>query len=311
MIFFTILLTVGCSKKEQPDKNASRDQKEKSPVIAIVGGSPITVADFKGYLSVRTKATRYPGLKEDIRKRLDEMVFEEVLYQEALRLKLDQDPEVRRSIRQTLTQKLMNKQIKDEIKIKEIDESDLQDYYDTHRDEFNRPAQVRLSDILISVPPDATDKNKAERRKKAEMVLAEAFGVEGKRLDFRTLVIKYSDSHEKDRNGDTGYFDIEGKPVGIDKVIAGAAFKLEHVGSLSERVIEASDGYHIIMLTGKRSEINRPLEKVRNQIIHRIRRDRIKKERDEYIEGLKTKADISINNKVLADAANELAQSGK
>lgn len=300
-----LLLTIGCPGKDRSD--VSKSEEEISPVVASVGDGDITAADLKGYLSQRPIPPRLRGSEEEIKKRLDEMVLEEVLYQEALRLKLDQDPKMRKSIRQMLTQKLMSRHMYEKTEKREIGEKDLQEYYDKHHDEFNRPAQVRLADIFISVPSDATEEKKAELKKKAETALNEAVALRGKRSGFGTLVRKYSDTHEKYRQGDTGFIDIDGKPVGIDKQLAEAAFKLERVGSMPEQVIETPDGYHVIMLTGKRSAINWPLEKVRNQITQRIRRETLKKEREDFIEGLKAGADISIDDKVVAQVVSEMA----
>ena len=106
---FAMLIAGGCSRTEQGD--VSKVEEKPSPVVADVGESAIRAADLKDYLAKRPVRRRSGDIEGEIKKRLDEMILEEVLYQEALRLELDQDPEVRRSIRQMLTQKLMSKQM--------------------------------------------------------------------------------------------------------------------------------------------------------------------------------------------------------
>ena len=307
LAMFLLLVVFGCSKKEG-DKALSKDGKEKSAVVAKVGKSPITVSDFKSYLSNRSMPYRHQISKEDIEKRLDEIVLEEVLYQEALRLKLEQEPEMRERIRQMLSQKLIDEQINRKVWNRKIGEDELQAYYEKHRDEFNRPAQVRLADIFISVPPDATAEQRAELRKKAQTALSEALEVRGKRSGFGTLVRKYSDSHEKYRKGDTGFFDTEGKPGGIDKNLAAEAFKLERVGSMPEGVIETADGYHVVMLIGRRSAVQTPFERVRNQLEQRIRRESVTKARQDYVNGLKAGTKIQIDNRELDKVVAELSK---
>lgn len=293
LLTFFLLSPFGCSKKEEP-------------VVAKVGKGSITVSDFKNYLSDRSMPRRYRVSKEDIKKRLDEMVLEEVLHQEALRIELDQDPQVRGRIRQMLTQKLMEK-VEKEVWSREIEESKLQKYYDEYRDEFNRPAQVRVADIFIAATADA----KADLKKRAQSVLAEALAAKKQREGFGNLVRKHSDKHEKYRKGDSGFFDIEGKPVGIDKNLAQAAFKLKRVGNMPEHVIETPEGYHVIMLIGKRSAIERPLDSLRNQIKQRIRREALKKEREAYINGLKNKQEILIDEKIVGKIALEMRKPEK
>lgn len=299
---------LGCSKDKQDNKAVSKGVKDTSPVVVRIGDDTITALELKNYLSSRPMSRHHRASEDYAEKRLDEMVLEVVLYQEALRLKLDQDPEVRRRIRQMLTRKLLEEQVEKEVWIRQIEEKEYQDYYDQHKDEFSRPEQVRLADIFIAVPPDATADQKAALRKKAETALAEALKVREKRSGFGGLVRKYSDTHGKYRKGDTGFFDTEGKPVGIDKKLAEAAFKLERVGSMSEHVIETPEGYHVIMLVGKRPAFHRELEAVKREIDHRIRREALKKAREAYIENLKKKANIKVDRASVAEILKELEE---
>jgi peptidyl-prolyl cis-trans isomerase C len=306
IIAFLMVPVWGCSQKEEGEKIVSKDEKETSPVVARVGTGSITAADFKSYLTARPVPRRNQPSKDELEKRLDEMVLQEVLYQEALRLKLDQDPEMRRRIHQMLSHKLLNDHLKREVANRKIDEKELQAYYDQHRDEFNRLAQVRVADIFIAVPEGATDEEKDKLREKADKVLSEALAGKGKRFGFGKLVRTYSDTHKKYRKGDTGFFDIEGKPVGINQTLAKAAFGLERTGSMAAELIKTPGGYHVIMLVGKRAAINKPLDAVGNQIKQRIRRETAAETRQTYINSLKEKAEIHIDTQVVSGIAEEL-----
>ena len=152
---FFLLLPFGCSERDESADTVSKDEGEKSAVVAKIGDNSITVWDLNSYLSDRSMSFSHRVSKEDLTKRLDEMVIEEVLYQEALRLNLDKDPKVQKSIRQMLTQKLIEEQINKKVWSRKIEEKDVQEYYDSHKDEFHRPEQIRLADIYIAVSPDA------------------------------------------------------------------------------------------------------------------------------------------------------------
>ena len=312
IIAFFVLLTLGCSKKEGGEKTAAKVEKEGPQVVARVGDRAITVQDFKKYLSERPISKRSPVTKEDLQKRLDGLVLEEVIYQEALRLGLEKDPEVRSRIRQMLNQKVIDDQVNQKEWNREITEIEVQEYYKRHWDEFNRPDQVRVADIFVAVPADATSKERAASRKKAETVLDEAFAAKGRRTGFGTLVSKYSDKHKKYSKGDTGFFDIEGKPVGVDKKFAEAAFNLERVGSMAEHVIESPEGFHVVMLVGKRAAIHTPLERVQNQIKQRIRRETVARVRNAYFQSLKEESEIEINTQIMPEILEKLNnQAGK
>jgi parvulin-like peptidyl-prolyl isomerase len=245
---------------------------------------------------------------DELQQRLDEIIQEEVLFQEALRLKLDRDPEVRRRYRTLLNQKLMDEQINRKEWTREVTEAELQSYYNQHAAEFNRPAQVRVADIFIGLPEGATAAQKTELQKKAEGVLAEALSLKEQRAGFGRLVRQYPTPHKLYGKGATGFFDVAGQPLGIDKQLAEAAFGLERVGSLVERTIATPEGFHIIMLVGKRPALNRPLEAVKNQITRRIQRDSVEAARSEFVSSLKDKADIKIDQQAVSSLQAELTK---
>jgi deoxyadenosine/deoxycytidine kinase len=59
------------------------------------------------------------------------------------------------------------------------------------------------------------------------------------------------------------------------------------------------------MLTGKREAVNRPFEKVKKQLRQRIYRERIALAQTEYIESLRQKSEIKINQDVLDELVKE------
>ena len=277
-------------------------------VVAKVGNRAIKVEDFKYYLSQRPVSNRYQPTREDIQKRLEGLILEEVLYREALRLGLDKDPDVYGRIRQMLTQKLIDEQINQKEWKREVTQEELRAYYDQHLNEFNRPAQVRVADIFIAAPPDASKEERENLRQKAEKVLAEARVAKGQRMGFGSLVREYSDSPEHYRKGDTGFFDLEGQPVGIDKAVAEEAFRIEGVGNMAEHVIETPGGYHLIMLIGKRSAMERPLDSVQNELKQRMRHEAITKARQVYIDNLRDSTEIQIDENVISEMLAEMSK---
>jgi deoxyadenosine/deoxycytidine kinase len=59
------------------------------------------------------------------------------------------------------------------------------------------------------------------------------------------------------------------------------------------------------MLTGRREPVNRPFEKVKEQLRRRIYRERISLAQTEYIESLKKKCRIKINQDVFDELVRE------
>jgi len=295
-------------KKEgtKESKEATKPEKASNPVVATVGNEKIHVDDFKKYLD--TGPTRRFGRISEraVKSRLNEMLTAKALYQEAMHLKLDQDPEVQRRIRQIIVRKLLEENVDKPIREKEITEQDLQAYFNEHKNIFSRPEQVRVADIFISVPEGADKKERKEKKELVEKILAEVRKEKNERFAFARLVRKYSDRPRQYRKGDTGFFDKDGKPMGIDKALVEAAFKLKETGQVADTVIETDDGFHVIMLIGRRSAIRRDLKELAPMLKRRIRREELQKRRKEFIEEVKEKSHIKVNEQVLAELIKEM-----
>lgn len=313
VILMTGMVVSGCSTKEkqEPVKETSEASKATAAsatekTVATVGGQAITVEDLENYLAMRPIPRHARNADNMLKERLDELVTEELLYQAALKEKLDQDPEVRRKIKRLLNQEFLEKKINREFQERKIGPDELRAYYDAHSDEFNRPAQVRVADIFVAVPPDAGKEKRAGLKQKAEGILAELMKMTNKRAGFAQLARKYSDTPTTHQRGDTGFFDQEGKPAGVDPKIVEAAFALEKSGDISQTVVEAADGFHIIMQTGKRSAFNRPFEQVARHLERRIRNEQMKAKRDEYLEQAKKDVAVVIEEKALASVLENM-----
>jgi parvulin-like peptidyl-prolyl isomerase len=300
-------VTSGCTPTGKPpaDESASR------AVVAHIGSGAISAADFKGYLAEHIPAYQALTIETDVRRRLEDLVVEEVLYQEGLRLGLDRDPRVKRRIRQMIAQHLLDKQVTQKAWSRKITEAELQAYYDQQSSRFNRPDQVRLADIFIAVPPQALPEERQRLQHKAQQILAEAVDARQQRSGFGRLIQKYSDTPDKYALGDTGFIDMTGGPRGIDPRLAAAGFEIEENGGIYEQVIEADDGFHVIMRIGKRSAVHQPFQKVRPQLEQAMRREEAQTRRKAYIEALQRQADIQIEEAAMAAIVQEMqAQRG-
>ncbi|MHC4154884.1 MAG: peptidylprolyl isomerase [Planctomycetota bacterium] len=229
----------------------------------------------------------------------------EILYQEALRRQMHLEPNTRWRIQQMLAQRLLEEEVNRPVREREISDQELRAYYDEQIHEFQRPAQMRLADIFIAVDPGAAADERAQKKERAEKVLTAALALRGNILGFRELVQNHSETPLKHQKGDTGFFDIQGRPIDLDPNLARQAFKLEKTGQVCQQVVKAADGYHIIMLTGRREPINRPFERVKQQLRRRMYRERIELAQTEYIEGLKKKCRIKINHDVFDELVEE------
>jgi len=315
MIILLLLFPIGLFQKSK--NGLAAEKSENSPSISVedtfveVDDERIDVGYLTSYMSTRPLRAYSQVIAKTVEQRLEELVTCEVLCQQALRIGLDKEPEIRHRIQQILAQSLLEEMVNKPVREQEITDRELQAYYNQHVNEFQRPAQIRLADIFIAVDPAADSGQRKQKKKQAEKALAEVLAHKDQRLEFGKRVLKYSDTPEKYPKGNTGFFDIEGKPVGLDTKLAREAFKLEKVGQVCEHIIKADDGYHIIMLAGKREALHKPFERVKEQLRRRMYRERIELAQNEYIESLKQKCRIKINQDVFDKFVREQEERAK
>ena len=312
VLVIVMFLTLEAWGIEKSDKEyVKQDEKLKQEKIAVIDNETINAANFLDYLSYRPLYRNSDITETTVKQRLDEMIVGEVLYQEGLRLKIDREPKVRRRIQQIVSSELLAEYVDKKIRSRKIEEKELQDYYKLHKYEFNRPEQIRLADIFIAVPDGSDKELQTEKKKKAEKALAEAQQIKNNKFGFGKLIREYSDTHHKYPLGDTGYFDAQGNPFGLDIKLSEQAFKLQRIGTLCDHVIETRDGYHVIMLVDRRPAVHKQFVNVKSEIKRNIRNEDLKTARQNYINDLKRKAEIQIDNDVIKDIVLELKKDRK
>jgi peptidyl-prolyl cis-trans isomerase D len=142
-----------------------------------------------------------------------------------------------------------------------IPETQIEDYYQYHREEFDQPEEVSASHILVRISANASEEEKLTAKLKLENLRNEI--VKGK--DFADMAREHSDDPgSAAQGGDLGYF----RRGAMVKPFEEAAFKLK-VGELSLPV-ETPFGYHLIKLTGRKEAKPSTLAGVRSKILERL-----------------------------------------
>ena len=145
-----------------------------------------------------------------------------------------------------------------------LSEDDLKGYYEDNIDMFTQEKEVKASQILFRVPPNATPEEQKKIKEKAESVLEMA----KKGEDFAKLAREYSDDPSKENGGDLGYF----KRGRMIKEFEDAAFSLKK-GEISG-LVKTSYGYHIIKVDDIKEKKVKPFDEVRAKIDGIMRHNR-------------------------------------
>lgn len=274
--------------------------------VAWVGDGAITAGELRASLAAHPPAGAPDQAAARVRKRLDDLIAFEALYREALRQGVDRIPDLRRTIRELLVQRFLDEQVNRPAQSRPVTDEEVGAYYEAHRSEFVRPEQVRLGDIYLAVPQGADATVREERRAAAAKILEEARAASREPSGFSELVRKRSDTNPLYPLGDTGFFDREGKPQGLPAALVEAGMSLSATGEVLDRLVEAPEGFHVIMRTGRRAAENRPLEQVRHEIEGRIRRDERLRAQDDLVRRLRGETPPKIDEAALGALIDQL-----
>ncbi len=233
--------------------------------LSVVNGQNVT----QGMVDA-TVAQLPPGTKDKIiamgqmDQVKDQVVIGELLYQEALKEKLNEGPEGKMALamaeRDALARQLLEK-----IVNQRTDDAAIQKYYDEHAVQFKRP-QVKARHILV--------KEKAD----ADAIFAQIKGG----ADFAKVAAEKSlDSGSAKEGGELGWFE-KSRMVAEFADAAFAAQKGEVIGP-----VQTKFGYHIIEVEDTRD--SKPLDEVKDQIKGQLRTEVVQN----YIEELKKGATIT------------------
>lgn len=292
----------------------------KPDKVAAVNGKAIAYKDFERKMKIITQQVMrgQPGqLPEALKDRakmeaVNQLVSEELLYQESVKHKLklddglvdkelqglkgrfDSDAKYRETLkrmdltesqlkeqiaRQAIIRKLLEKEVISKVA---LSKEDAKKYFQSNTSEFHQPERVRAKHILIKLEPGADEQKKAEARKKLEGVKKRVLAGE----DFGKLAKDYSEGPSNVREGDLGYF-TRGRMV---KPFEDAAFKLAP-NEISD-IVETQFGYHLIKVLDHQMAKDPSFEEIEPRVMAILRNKKIQQEYEAYIYKLRQNAKV-------------------
>jgi peptidyl-prolyl cis-trans isomerase C len=281
---------IACTPQKAP--------KKSGPVVAKGKGITITADEFKARLDEQSPFIRARYSSLDRKKEfLDNLIRFEVLAKEAERQHLDKDPDVQNTLKKIMVQRLVQKNFQDTAGTSDVPDADIQKYFDDHKDEFNRPRRVRVAAVVWSAPQGSPDR--AKKVALAQKALAKLKVEEKKNtLAFAQIVSEFSeDQATKPLQGDLQFKSQDELAKAYSKELADAAFKLK-AGETSP-VVQTPQGVYLLKYTGEQPELVRTFDQVKAQIANRLHREKKTKEFDEWLKGLRDRAEVKTDDKAL------------
>ena len=269
-------------------------KKGSGPVLAEVGGESITLGEFEEELNLLPEYTRNRmKSKEQKLKRLEGMIDTLLLRREAEKRGVNQDKEIQRKVERyrdrLITEKLYRAVADEKGK---VTEERIEQAYEERKDQYTQKERIRVSQILMLVPPNAGPEKDGEAKAKAEEVLQRA----QKGQDFSELAKELSEGPTASRGGDLGYFSRGRMVPEFEEV----AFSLKNKGDISE-VVRTKFGYHIIKMVDRQPEKQLSLEEVRDRIIRQLDSQQRREIRQTLAQDLRKEAQVVIHDELLGE----------
>jgi peptidyl-prolyl cis-trans isomerase SurA len=163
-------------------------------------------------------------------------------------------------------------------------EQKLRDYYQSHADNYLTP-EVRVSQILIQLPAEATPKDREAARKKMEVVVQKL----KKGSTFEEMAARYSDDKASALSGgDLGFF-VPGEMIpALEELV----FSM-NVGGVTE-VIQASQGLILFKVTERRAGALPPFEDVQERVKQDYYRQEVIRLYARWLDDLKARSNVEI-----------------
>lgn len=275
-------------------------------VIAKVGPVTFTTAEIEKRIKQQSPFLRVQ-LQDPKKKALfvEEQIRNELLAQEAWSRKLYDDPRIKEELRRLMVQRVMKdhlRSIRDQI---DVTETELRQAYRERMDEFNKPAKVRLSQIVRYVD---SEKERREARTLLKRVQSEVIARQ-KKNDHRAFG-EAARSHSQDENtklggGDLQFLTREQLAERYGDEVASHMFDAVSVGDMA--IADAPNAVVLFKKTGSRRAVERTLEQVKPQVRGALIGEKRTKAFESFVEKLERKHGVKIDRKAIESVKVEVS----
>jgi peptidyl-prolyl cis-trans isomerase C len=236
----SLLLLAGCGRQTT--------SKTSVDIVATVDGKPILRATLEAELARMTRS----GRTADPGQVLDELIQRERLVARAVRLGLEQDPQVQRSFQTVLITRLKERELEPKLRSLDISDEDIQAAKQTLNKRKVLLPQVRLAALRLQVNPKASAVKRKEAEARLEEAREKAQKLPAETVGFGPLAIDYSDDDTtRYRGGDLGWLETDPSRYHFDEAMLKAGFALKNPGEVSP-VIQGKDGLYLIRAVARR-----------------------------------------------------------
>jgi len=257
----------GFAKTLPADEKLTEEERgdlERSYLVQVIDRElALAQADQLG-LSVAPQEVEAALLEH--RRDYPDSAFEQMLKERGITLE-DWRMELEKGL---LMEKVVRQAVYDQV---HVEEPEIEAYYQEHRNEFDRPAQVRARQIVLG------------SREEGERVLGRLRQGE----PFAEVARECSLSPDAEQGGDLGFFSRGEMPPEFDAVV----FTLP-VGRLSD-LVQSEYGFHLFLVEERREAMRLTLTAVHDEIRDTLLAEKEEQAYQQWLQSLRAKASIDVD----------------
>ena len=247
---------------------------DKDKILAEVNGKKITGVDYNLFIdSLNPQLKQYFGGDELNKDVVNELVYQALLYEDAMAKGMDKEDEFLQVVEKTKESMLKTYALGKLLATAEVKDEDVKKFYEENKDAFKQSESANAFHILVEEEDKAREIY--EKIQKGE--------------DFEELAKEFSTCPSKEKGGNLGTF-TKGQMV---KEFEDAVFGNE-VGTITEPV-KTQFGYHIIKINEKNDAKELAFDEVKDKIVEQVRRQKEQEIYNEKITELKDKYEVKMN----------------
>jgi peptidyl-prolyl cis-trans isomerase C len=240
VVLASLLLLSGCGRPTESQTSGD--------IVATVDGKPIPRSTFEAELARVSRS----GRTVNPRQVLEELIQRERLVARAVRLGLEQDPEVQRAFQTILITRLKERELEPKIRSLDISDEDVQAAKQALNKRKVLLPQVRLAALRLQVNAKASAAKMKEAEARLEEAREKAQELPAETVGFGRLAIEYSDDDTtRYRGGDLGWLETDPSKYHFDEAMLKAGFGLKTAGEISP-IIHGKDGLYLVRAMERR-----------------------------------------------------------
>lgn len=242
-------------------------------LVAVVNGTEISREEVLKFLNdMGPQVAMQFQSPEGIKRVIEEMVNQELLYLDAVEQNMEEEPEFKETFEATRKNLLKGYAFSKLVAGIDAEEEEMKEFFQENKNAFSQPETLKASHILV------------EDEDKAKEVIQEL----DNGLSFEEAATNYSSCPSKEAGGTLGEF---GRGQMVPE-FEDAAFNME-VGTISEPV-KTQFGYHIIRVDAKNEAEEPAFEDVKEQVQQQVLARKQEAKYQDKISGLKVKYPVEI-----------------